>query len=174
MTNIKAILKKAKRRQATEQVCLRGDLAGKYEDLEQQLAQLPTNTKLGGDPERQRITAEMDRLRAEMQEGTVPFVLLALPDAEFQELVDAHPPRREGDEVNEGDARSGYNRATFYRALIRACVVEPELDAEDWELLFAEGISAGQRLKLSNTALRISSVPVDVPFSPAGSSESQD
>jgi hypothetical protein len=87
-------------------VCLRGDLAGEYDALEKALAQLPPNNKLGGDPERQRIAAEMDRLRAEMQAGTVPFVLRALGDAAFQELVDAHPPRRDGDDVNVADARS--------------------------------------------------------------------
>jgi len=174
MTDIKSMLKNAKRRQATEDVCLRGDLAGEYDDLEKQLAQLPKNTKLGGDSERQRITSEMDRLRAEMREGTIPFVLRALGDTAFQALVDAHPPRREGDEVNEGDAQTGFDRSTFYRALIEACVVEPELDAEDWDLLFTEGLSRGQSSKLRMAALRINGGDVDVPFSPADSSESPD
>jgi hypothetical protein len=168
------MLKKARRRQHTEQVCLRGDLAGEYDDLERQLANLPKNAKLGGDPERQRITAEMERLRTEMQEGTADFKLVALGDTAFQDLVDAHPPRREGDGVNEGDAQAGFDRSTFYRALIEACVVEPTLDAEDWGLLFDEGLSRGQASKLRMTALRINGGDVDVPFSPADSSESPD
>jgi hypothetical protein len=174
MTDIKALLKQAKRRQATEEVCLRGDLAGEYDDLERQLGKLPPNNKLGGDLERQRITAEMERLRAEMQDGTVTFVLRALGDTAFQTLVDEHPPRRDGDEVNAEDAQSGLNRSTFYQALIQACVVEPELDAEDWELLFTEGLSRGQASKLRIKALLINGEEVDVPFSPAGSSENPD
>jgi hypothetical protein len=168
--DIKALLKQAKRRTAKLEVCLRGDLAGDYEQLERDLAKLPPSNRLGGDPERQRITAQMELLRAEMQEGTVQFRLEALSDTAFQRLVDEHPPRRDGDEVHERDAQSGYNRATFYDALIRACTVEPELDAEDWELLLGEdGMSGGQKLALSLEASRINGESVDVPFSPAAS-----
>jgi len=166
--DIKALLKQARRRTARVEVCLRGDLAGEYEQLERDLAKLPPNNRLGGDPERQRITADMERLRTEMAEGTVTFRLEALSDTAFQRLVDEHPPRRDGDEINERDAQSGYNRATFYDALVRACTVEPELDDEDWELLLGEdGMSPGQKLNLSLEASRINGESVDVPFSPA-------
>jgi hypothetical protein len=170
--DIKAILKQAKRRTATVEVCLRGDLAGDYETLERSLAKLPKNNKLGGDPERQWITAEMERLRVEMQDGTVPFVLQALPDAVFQRLVDEHPPRRNGDEIDPRDAEGSYNAATFYDALIRACTIEPELDDDDWKLLLGDdgSMSRGQIIALSSEALRINGQAVDVPFSPAASS----
>lgn len=174
MSDIKALLKQAKRRQTTEQVCLRGDLAGQYEQLQRELAKLPPNNKLGGDPERLRITAEMDGLREEMQAGTVPFVLQALPEPDFQKLVEGHPPRRDGDGVNELDAQNGYNRATFLPALIRASVIEPLLDEEDWELLFAEGLGYGQVGQLAAAADRVNGGRVDVPFSPAGSSVNPD
>lgn len=172
--DIKTLLKQAKRRTATVEVCLRGDLAGEYEQLERDLEKLPKSNKLGGDPERQRIAAEMERLRAEMQDGTVPFVLQALPDTAFQRLVDEHPPRRNGDEVDARDADGGYNRATFFDALIRACIVEPELDDDDWQLLLGEdGMSAGQKVTLWSEASRINGQSVDVPFSPAASNASQ-
>lgn len=168
--DIKALLKQARRRTATVEVCLRGDLAGEYEQLERDLAKLPKSTKLGGDPERRRITAEMDRLRAEMAEGTVPFRLEALSDAAFQRLVDEHPPRRNGDELDVRDAEGGYNRATFFDGLIRACTVEPELDDDDWQLLLGEdGMSGGQKVALWSEASRINGQAVDVPFSPAAS-----
>lgn len=175
MSEIKDKLRLAKRRQATEPVCLRGDLAGEYDDLERQLAELPSSNKLGGDPERARITAEMERLRAEMQEGTVPFTLRALADTPYQRLVDAHPPRREGDEVNANDARWGFDWSTFPRALIKVCTVEPILDEEDWSLLFGEevGLSPGQVARLREIALTVNGRSVDVPFSSAASSGSQ-
>lgn len=173
--DIKGIIKQAKRRSATVDVCLRGDLAGEYEKYEADLAKLPPNNKLGGDPERRRILAEMDRLRAEMAEGTVTFRLEALSDPAFQRLVDEHPPRRDGNDVNARDAEAGYNRATFYDALIRACTIEPELDAEEWDLLLGEdGMSGGQKLELYGEASRINGQSVDVPFSPAVSNESPD
>lgn len=177
MTDIKSLLKLAKRRQTTEQVCLRGDLAGEYEDLERQLAKLPKlGGKLSGDPERSRIQADMDRIRDEMQAATVPFVLQALSDPAFQSLADEHPPRRDGDEIDARDAELGYNRSTFYRALIRACTVEPSLDDEDWALLFSDdvGLSAGQMLGLSIAAGRVNGQKVDVPFSSADSNENPD
>jgi hypothetical protein len=174
MTNIKALIKQAKRRTETVKVCLRGDLADEYDQLSQQLAELPDSNKLGGDPERTRIEAELDRLRTEMTEGTVDFKLQALPDKAFQELVDEHPPRRRGDDPDEMDARMGFNRSTFYPVLIRACTIEPELDAEDWNLLLGDdgSLSAGQRVDLNTAALNVNSKPVDVPFSRAASNGS--
>jgi hypothetical protein len=173
-TDIKQLLKQAKRRQTTERVCLRGDLAGEYEDLEREVAKLPKSNKLGGDPERQRIQAEMDRLREEMQAGTVPFVLQALPEPAFQRLVDEHPPREKDGEADERDVRAGYDRSTFFHALIRASVVDPELDADDWSLLFEEALSPGQFMQLGLAALQINNQEVDVPFSSAASSERPD
>lgn len=169
--DIKAKLKRARRRQATEEVCLRGDLAGEFEQLEVQLEALPKSNKLAGDPERTRLQEAMDRVRADMQADTVPFTLRALPDTPYQELVDAHPPRRDGDEVNASDARWGFNWSTFPRALIRACTVEPVLDDEDWALLFGEdvGLSPGQLARLREVALTVNGRSVDVPFSPAAS-----
>lgn len=174
MTDIKSMLKNAKRREDTADVCLRGDLAGQYDALERALEQLPKSNKLGGDPERVRIAAELDRLRTEMQDGTVKFKLRALGDTAYQALVDEYPPRRDGDEVDAGDAQAGFNRTTFFHALIKASTVEPELDAEDWALLFAEGLSRGQWMKLRNKALLVNGDGVDVPFSFDDSSESPD
>ena len=172
-TDVKALLKLVKRRETTVDMCLRGDLAGEYDALSKQLANLPAGAeRLNGDPERQRLQAELDRIAGEMAEGTVPFVLRALPQAEFQMLIDSHPPRRVGDDVNEADARSGFNRATFYRTLIPASVVEPALDAQEWALLFDVGLSQGQFMKLAAAAMEVNGDPVDVPFSSAASNGS--
>jgi hypothetical protein len=171
--DVKSILKRRRRRQSEENVCLRGDLAGEYEQLEKRLADLPKNNKLSGDPQRQQILDDMDRIRAEMQRDTVTFVLRALPEAAFQALIDEHPPRRDGDDIDERDARLGFDRSTFYRPLIRACTVEPELDDEDWDLLLGgDGLSPGDFHRLSLRALELNGQEVDVPFSPAASNGS--
>lgn len=170
MTDIKTILKKRKRRFATVDVCLRGDLAGEYEALERELANLPDSNKLGGDSRKADLQQRMEQVRAEMAEGTITFHLEALSDDRYQELVDENPPRRAGDDVDQRDARSMVNGPAFNKALIRACTVEPELDDGDWELLLGpDGMSAGEKMRLASEAARICVVPVDVPFSSAAS-----
>lgn len=174
MTNIKALLQQAKRRSTTQDVCLRGDLASRYEELGRELAELPDNNKLGGDPNRERIESQMDEVREQMQAGTVPFVMRALPQPDFQRLVDAHPPRRDGDEVNQLDASYGFNRSTFFPALFRASVVDPQLDDDDWAVLFAQALSTVQVMGLGMEAYRLNAQDVDVPFSRAASNGSPD
>lgn len=170
MTDIKTILKKRKRRTATVEVCLRGDLAGEYEALERELANLPAGNKLGGDPRKAELQQKMEQVRAEMAEGTITFRLEAVPDDRFQEIVDEHPPRRAGDDVDPRDARTMVNGPAFNKAVIRACTVEPELDDDDWELLLGpDGMSSGEKMRLATEATRICSQPVDVPFSSAAS-----
>lgn len=177
MSDVKSLIKKSRRPTATVEVCLRGDLATEYDQLERKLRDLPASNKLGGDPEKPRLQAELDRIRQEMTEGTVPFVLRALSDADFQRLVDEHPPRREGDEINERDANSGFNRATFYPALVRVCTVDPDLDDEAWSMLLDDpdtALSAGQFAALRIEAMAVNGKEVDIPFSSADSGPNPD
>lgn len=172
MTDVKTLIKQRRRREATVDVCLRGDLAGQYEALARKLKEAEIGNSLAGNPERHRLRDEMERLREEMVAATVPFRLCAMPAPEFQDLWDAHPPRRKGDEVDPRDEAVGFNRSTLFPPLIRACVVEPQLDEEDWEgLLGKDGLSDGQFADLALAALSVNRRPVDVPFSLADSLE---
>lgn len=63
---------------------------------------------------------------AEAAERAEVWTLEAIGHEEFRQLLTDHPPRREGDEVNAGDAMFGVNTQTFPKALL--LFVDPEDD----------------------------------------------
>lgn len=143
-------------------LCLRGDLVSQLQELERELAVAAEEEKVNGslDSAATRPIAEkMQALRVEMQEHTLTLKLHALPRRKWTALMAAHPPR-EDDKV---DAVTGLNRDTFYDAMVRACVVEPVLDEDDWSGL-DEKLSDGQWQALTNAAWAVNARDFDVPF----------
>lgn len=172
MSNIKEQLRNAKAPEKRVPICLRGDLARQYEALEQELEELasgPDTKKLGGDPERDHITAEMDALREQMADATETFLFRGLPSKRYQALKDEHPMRvDENGNVPRLDAIYNFNTVTMFEPLIRACVVEPEMDSDDWLALFGT-LTDGQFDRLGLAAVEVNRKVVDVPFSRSGS-----
>lgn len=149
----------------TVEVCLRGDLTAEVEDLERQMRDVRTNAQTMA--ERGTVSAlaqRIEELRREMQSSAVVFRLRGLNRAGWTALLRAHPPRKD-DKV---DAAMGYNVETFFSALIRACLLEPEVTDEQWERLEAL-LSSKQYDDLADAALTVSRRKVDVPFSFAAS-----
>jgi hypothetical protein len=111
---------------------------------------------------------ELDRLRAEMLRWTVPFVVRAIPDEEWNELLEAHPPRRDpanAKAVDARDAEEGVNTATFYRALVRRSIAEPEHDDVKFARLMKK-ITVAQFERIKRAAARVNLRDEDLPFSP--------
>lgn len=180
--------KDAARAERTLPVCLRGDLVGTWEAAERGLEraraeQLGSSSKEGTD-----IGALIDQVRAleaEMLEHTDIWRLRALPRHKFRALVAAHPPRLDenSDPIAE-DRVIGLNKKTFFPELIRASVVEPELDDEDWVWLLGNDDAADdddsgvltdrQYGDLSDVAWFLNRGEVEVPFSHAASLASRD
>jgi hypothetical protein len=165
-------LKQAKLPERTVPICLRGDLVADHEALERELkaAQDRPVDSLEGNG----VGALVDRIEAlqdEMREFTEDFRLRALPRRQFRELVAAHPPRRDPDSNDpvQEDAVLGVNRETFFDALIRAAVVEPELADDEWTELFDEKLTDRQYGDLEDAAWFLNRAEVDVPFSHAAS-----
>jgi hypothetical protein len=179
--------KGAARAERTLPVCLNGNLTGDWEaaerDLERARAELlGSSSKEGAD-----IGALIDRVRAleaEMLEHTDTWRLRALPRHKFRALVAEYPPRRvaaDDSEILDEDRTIGLNRKDFFPALIRASVVEPELDDDDWDwLLGVEGdddsgvLTDRQFSDLSDVAWFLNRGEVEVPFSHAASLASRD
>lgn len=161
--NIKDKLKTARRAEKVVAVCLRGDLAAEVEQIRERLSDLPVNESLAGNPERAELLARLAEVRDEMVESTVDFRLQALTRAGWTALVVAHPPR----ENVERDRRLGINEDAFLAKLIRECLVDPELDTDDWDTL-EETLSHSQYSELANAAWELNQQVVSVPFLPAG------
>lgn len=162
MSNIDELLASARLAEDEVPICLRPDLLAQYKAavtaLESAEADHKRNGSLAGGG-RAAAQAAVDGLRDQMLAASVRFTVRALPQKRWGEMYAEHPPR-EGD---KDDARVGFNRDTFYDVLVRECVVEPELTAQQWGLLLAK-LSAAQYATLKTTAWLVNNAEVDVPF----------
>lgn len=169
LKNFKAMLDEAKLPEATVMICLRGDLAADHERAERELEQAE---QAGADSLAGSGAGELaDRILAledEMREHTYEFRLRALPRAQWRALCAAHPPRKAEDGSVVDTDRIGVNAETFYDAIIRACLVDPELDDADWNQL-VEALTDRQYDEISDAAWALNRREVDIPFSHAAS-----
>jgi hypothetical protein len=171
-------LKEARRPERAVPICLRGDLLADWQAAEEELkrAQGGRGDSLedGGIAE---LAERVRALEAEMLEHSDQFRLRAMPRYKFRALVAAHPPRTGDDGTNREDAQLGVNRDTFFPDLIRASIVEPVLDDEDWKTLLGdpddpddEGLLTDRQFgDLEDAAWFLNRGEVDIPFSRAAS-----
>jgi hypothetical protein len=166
MRSFKAMLADAKLPERTVQICLRGDLVAEHEAAERELgsAQRAAADSLAGNGAAE-IAERIEALEAEMREHTYEFRLRALPRHEFRALMSEHPPR-EGERL---DTAYVVNADTFFPALIRASVLDPELDAAEWAELLENQLTDFQFNSLFLTAWGLNTREVDIPFSLAAS-----
>lgn len=163
MTDLSALLDSAALPERTVEVCLRGDLQAEVEELSRELQQARATT-LADRGEMRKLAEQIEKTREAMLDSTVVFRLRGLNRAAYSSLMVGHPPR----DGNDGDATVGYNADAFFPALIRACMVEPDLTDEQWDRL-VEVLSSGQFDALADAALAVCRRKVDVPFSFAAS-----
>lgn len=172
LKNFKKMLGDAKRPERSVPVCLRGDLAADFEQAERDLeqAQKAAGESLAGGGVSE-IVDRLDALADQMREHTYDFRLRAMSRPDFRALVAAHPPRRdpETNEPHERDKYVGVDTDAFYDALIRASVVDPELDEAEWKDLLEEKLTDSQFDALSSAAWFLNRGDIDVPFSRAAS-----
>jgi hypothetical protein len=150
-------------------ICLRGDLAADHEAAERDLEQAE---KTGSDSlagsGAGALADRIEALEAEMREHTYEFRLRALPRVQWRALCAEHPPRKAEDGSVVDTDRIGVNADTFYDAIIRACLVDPELTDDDWEQL-AGALTDRQYDELADAAWGLNRREVDIPFSHAAS-----
>lgn len=168
--NFTAMLAVAKLPERTVQICLRGDLAAEHEQLNSELELLEkkavdTLAGNGGAELAERITA----LEAEMQDNSYPFVVRAMPTAQFRAFKAAHPVRvGEDGEADKRDAVFDFNADTGFEPLLRLSIVDPELDDAQWAQLLAT-LTERQFEDLAGAAWMLNRGEIDVPFSRAAS-----
>jgi len=147
--DIAAILAGAKLPEDTVDLCMRADLVAEHERLDAELEERleRPSQKLGGDPRRAELAAQIVALEEQMRESTITVRLRAMPRLRWRELVAAHPARF--DEAGDRDPRDyqGVNSDTFPHAMIRASAIEPELTADQWRNLLGDTIPEAEALK---------------------------
>jgi hypothetical protein len=150
-------------------VCLRGDLVAEWETLERQLADLRQGAVTGMEDASADLAERMEALRTTMRDHTYVFRIRALPKAEYRALKAEHPPRKTdaGDIVDE-DRFLDADIDGIQEPLLRACLVDPVLDDDDWADLMGK-LTDRQYSDLVGTAIMVNRGGVDIPFSPAAS-----
>lgn len=177
MTNIKDLLNGARLPERTVPICTRGDLVAEHEELERQLdeANRRASDSLAGNGAGE-IIDRMAALQDEMRASTVTFRLRALPKPKWRALLAEHPPRRtEDDRPDPEDAAIGVNMETFWDAIVRACLIDPEVDDESWALMAGDDgrLTDRQIGALADAAWAVNRGDVSVPFSHAVSQAKQ-
>jgi hypothetical protein len=165
----------AKLPERTLPVCMRGDLVAEFEDLNRQLeeAEETRDNSLDAGSEVAEILDRIKALQDQMKTETYVFRLRALPRRAYRALMADHPPRRitnsEGeDKIHEQDQFPGVNAETFFEPLLRASIIDPELDEPTW-LMLLDRLTDRQFEDLALTAFLLNRNEVDVPFSSAAS-----
>lgn len=164
MADIEALLKKAKARETTVPVYLAGDLVAEIERLERQLAeagsaQWRADSLADTNPTR-AIAEKIEAARKRLKASEVEFRFRALPDAQWSDLLAAHPPK--------DPERETFNTDTFPRALIAACAIDPVMNPEQVDRLFGV-LNQGQRNDLFNGAFQVNTEGTNLPFSVSAS-----
>lgn len=171
MSELSTRLKSARLPERTVVICLRGDLVAELEELERAYTEAVNRpaTSLADGGEAAEIATKVEAMRAEMSGEMLTIRLRALPRRRYNEMIAEHPPRL-GDDGNvvDEDSTFGYDASTFFEALVRAAIIEPELDAGDWDALDAI-LTDNAFQQLANVAVMLNRRGVDVPFSLAAS-----
>lgn len=151
-------------------VCTRADLAAEHEALDAKLTTLleRPNPKLGDDG-RADLRRRLLELEDQMTAATYPFRLRAMPQRRFKAFRDGHPPRKdEKGDIDPRDKVLFVNTETIWEPLVRACLVDPQLDDPAWERLI-ESLTNRQFEEQAWTAWKLNRGEIDVPFSLAAS-----
>lgn len=163
MATYEEIKAKGKLPQTSIPVCLRGDLASAYEEMDREHKLLKAEARRGGtlagsSAELQAIEEKLASLREEMRGDTMDFVLRGLSRKKFSDLKAAHRPRDE-----DKEAGVDYNGETFPVALVQACLIDPSLTIPELEDLVDTIFTQGQWDTLFWGAMLLNRGTVDIP-----------
>lgn len=162
--DITTALAEAKRPERVVPVCFRGDLLAELADAERQLADAEREATIEpslADAGRKRELAEqIEAVRAHMADASVPFRLRAMSRQEWTKLLRDAPP-----EPTPNAVQLGLGDTQFFTTLVRRSVVDPVLNAAQWDQLLDETLTSAQFDSLAEAAWELNRGEVSVPFS---------
>lgn len=155
--SVKELVAAAKLREATVVLCFAGDLQGRAEELQQQLAEVSTDWAAGSladvDP-RAAIAEELAAVRAELEAERAEFLIRALPSRQWSDLLARHPAK---------DSAGVFDVETFPQAAIVACCADPAMTADEYAEL-SQVLTGAQEAELFDAVWRVNT-QTQVPFS---------
>ncbi len=159
MTDSKALIKSARRREATYRLCVRGDLAAEHQALEEQLAVETgkggwTATSLADANPLVEMAERIAAIEAEMAESTATLRLRALRRHDWDTLLAEHKKDDDTQDI-----------AALAPALVRMCIIDPEFTASEFDDLWDDVLNEGQRDELFSIAFAVNTEATTVPFS---------
>jgi hypothetical protein len=160
--SIEDILKAAKPREKTVKVCIRGDLAGEAERLQDELSRVSEDWEpadLTAVHPGRAIADQLKTVHEQVRATEEPFTLRYIGDRAYSDLLAAHP--------SDND-QEAFNSVTFPRALVAASCVQPEMSEEQVIELF-EVINEGEIKRLFDAAWDVHNSSEVIPFSLAAS-----
>lgn len=87
------------------------------------------------------VSETLEKLLAEKDDMVAVFRFKAIPNDRYEALIAAHPPSKpqRTEAAAKGLGPVQWDTAGFQPALVHACLVEPELSAEDvWQLFHGD------------------------------------
>lgn len=129
---------KSRKKPVTKRVpiVLDSDIADAYEEAKAayEEAKRLDSVRSTDDTRSALVVAEekLEEARALAEENTAEFVLRSIGRKPFELLVDEHPPtEKQKAEAKKAGSEINWNADTFPPALVAACLVEPQMSADD-------------------------------------------
>lgn len=129
------------------------DARRRLADAEQALAEIQDRATSPGAQAVRKARQARDAAQQAVDDCYIDVTVQALPPADFEALIAAHPPEPAADGEASDDA---WNPDTFPRPCFLACVAPTDdMSAEDWAQVFDNNLSAAEQTMLCNAAIMI-------------------
>lgn len=162
--SLKELLADAKLPRRIVSVCLRGDLTAEVQRIEDELQETQTSSapaRLSDGGRDEVLAQQLEDLRTQMLDESIELELEARSALAWRSLKSKHPV---GANPSPTDNVLGADSTPFFNEAVRASIISPKVDDEDWEHLTAV-LSEGEWSKLVEAVYALNEVPVDIPFS---------
>lgn len=165
MVSLEDVIGQARPPEASVALCLRGDLAGRHEELVRQLGQsrdagdwVP-DTLSDANPNVE-LAGQIRDLEAEMAEHQTVFRFRGVGQHAWRELVRAHPAR-----TGVHPPETNFNADTFPAALIAASLYDPQVASVQQVERLLSVLTQGQLDQLVITAFAVNTGSGEIPKS---------
>lgn len=162
--SFKELLAEAKLPRRIVSICMRGDLTAEVQRLEDVLESAETTAGPArlSDGSRDEETAQaLEALREQMSVESVEFELEAHPALAWRSLKQKWPVTGTPAPI---DNVIGADATPFFNEAVRASIISPKVDDDDWEHLTTV-LSDGEWSKLVEAVYALNEQPVSIPFS---------